>query len=1066
MNTKTQTYREKGRAVFLAAIMVLSVVAMTASFAGAAAAANGNSSIGSFDRQVITAEDTEVTVEGVEIQGSSDGAIYIANSTGNIVGVSEALSPNDYDGSQDVVVQIDTAELDPTPETEEDYTAIIDEPGASAGDDRGDLSNNGDGYDTAGAILSHQAYETTNFDVPRVAFDGQEITVSFTVENIGVASNESVEVTAAAQQNYTGTSTYLGNGPQSLKLGAGEEQTFSYDVNTANLVDNEPDNATGYILAAGADNPNTGSNTGISTASTEFPSDVDEALSQGLTVGTDTEGEISVRTEDRDGDDLNGTTIELYRSNDWTGDESTSTPIRTIDLNNNDNAHTFEELAVGSNSGSDSVDYVIRADKDEFSSETDQVQLFEPDQTGPTRILTLASSLEPNVFGVGAFNNETDRVTGNTSAVFANGEFDSQGEFAVFTQTQSDSDATLTGDQEVTVNLWVANRTGDKGTVPLEFVTNQTDENTTQNQDGTVFEVTITADSPTANLDDNSTTGEFSYETFNVTATNATQNNVDPLRTEEFFAWTTDIGSQNVSMDDDVLELGGLDTQDHSQDEHEPPIAQVSDVPLRGPLGFAAPVENYGSNRTDRTGTPYGPAVENRDLDSDGEGSSGMEALVNDVFYFVEGDKATQHQVIDVDNLAPVEDATVWAAYPGGPQDLSDIEDFQNADGESFLVAEHAPQIGDEIYVISGLVPDQEFNVYIKADGYNIFNTTEEGLALTGDQYIADYTLEEVIPDETAPGDGGGERYVMSHTLSETPLAYDLDVEAWNQTSQQWEKRVAIQDGTETEVRVTVTQGDIGADESTFSPAPNQEVDLSVINDPPGESGSQAGDLEGQDEVTVSTDADGQANVTFEAFAGLSAVQNISASTVNADGTEYNTTDDDPRDYNNRFNQSQIEVFTTGTITGDIVDDTDASRNVEGADVFLFSRESSTDPFTFESQVTSGSTGSYRFEDLPTDLEYRVTANITFDETEYEGFNNVFGINAGTNGGEDVVLQGLDLDEVEDEEWYSEYVDANDVVDDPGLNSAVQAYLSGELSDDELNTLIQSYLSSTPVPDL
>jgi len=837
-----------------------------------------------------------------------------------------------------------------------------------------------------------------------------------------------------------------------LKLGAGEEQTFSYDVNTANLVDNEPDNATGYILAAGADNPNTGSNTGISTASTEFPSDVDEALSQGLTVGTDTEGEISVRTEDRDGDDLNGTTIELYRSNDWTGDASTSTPIRTITLDDNDNAHTFEELAVGSNSGSDSVDYVIRADKDEFSSETDQVQLFEPDQTGPTRILTLASSLEPNVFGVGAFNNETDRVTGNTSAVFANGEFDSQGEFAVFTQTQSDSDATLTGDQEVTVNLWVANRTGDKGTVPLEFVTNQTDENTTQNQDGTVFQVTITADSPTSNIDDNSTTGEFSYETFNVTAVNATQNNVDPLRTEEFFAWTTDIGSQNVSMDDDVLELGGLDTRDHSQGDHEPPIAQVSDVPLDGPIN--GPVENYGSNRTDG---------QNRDSSS---GEYGMEALVNDVFYFVEGDKATQHQVIDVDNLAPVEDATVWAAYPGGPQDLSDIEDFQNADGESFLVAEHAPQIGDEIYVISGLVPDQEFNVYIEADGYNIFNTTEEGLALTGDQYIADYTLEEVIPDETAPGDGGGERYVMSHTLSETPLAYDLDVEAWNQTSQQWEKRVAIQDGTETEVRVTVTQGDIGADESTFSPAPNQEVDLSVINDPPGESGSQAGDLEGQDEVTVSTDADGQANVTFEAFAGLSAVQNISASTVNADGTEYNTTDDDPRDYNNRFNQSQIEVFTTGTITGDIVDDTDASRNVEGADVFLFSRESSTDPFTFESQVTSGSTGSYRFEDLPTDLEYRVTANITFDETEYEGFNNVFGINAGTNGGEDVVLQGLDLDEVEDEEWYSEYVDANDVVDDPGLNSAVQAYLSGELSDDELNTLIQSYLSSTPVPDL
>ena len=46
MNNKTQTFREKGRAVFLAAIMVLSVVAMTASFGAAPVAAqNGNISV-------------------------------------------------------------------------------------------------------------------------------------------------------------------------------------------------------------------------------------------------------------------------------------------------------------------------------------------------------------------------------------------------------------------------------------------------------------------------------------------------------------------------------------------------------------------------------------------------------------------------------------------------------------------------------------------------------------------------------------------------------------------------------------------------------------------------------------------------------------------------------------------------------------------------------------------------------------------------------------------------------------------------------------------------------------
>lgn len=40
--TNETTYREKGRSLFLAAMLVLSVVAMTASFAGSAAAINAD----------------------------------------------------------------------------------------------------------------------------------------------------------------------------------------------------------------------------------------------------------------------------------------------------------------------------------------------------------------------------------------------------------------------------------------------------------------------------------------------------------------------------------------------------------------------------------------------------------------------------------------------------------------------------------------------------------------------------------------------------------------------------------------------------------------------------------------------------------------------------------------------------------------------------------------------------------------------------------------------------------------------------------------------------------------
>ena len=67
MNNKTPTYREKGRAVFLAAIMVLSVIAVSATaFSGAVAAQNAND----FQEHALS-DDGEVVVEGVSTDGTA-----------------------------------------------------------------------------------------------------------------------------------------------------------------------------------------------------------------------------------------------------------------------------------------------------------------------------------------------------------------------------------------------------------------------------------------------------------------------------------------------------------------------------------------------------------------------------------------------------------------------------------------------------------------------------------------------------------------------------------------------------------------------------------------------------------------------------------------------------------------------------------------------------------------------------------------------------------------------------------------------------------------------------------
>ena len=137
MNNKTQTFREKGRAVFLAAIMVLSVVAMTASFGAAPVAAqNGNISVAgnvdvdpadehvgatyttTFDVNTESRDNIDfVSVnlsdaedEGVDLSNVDASEVSVTDSDGSIAVAGVATADNTGDGTAELLV----IELDST----------------------------------------------------------------------------------------------------------------------------------------------------------------------------------------------------------------------------------------------------------------------------------------------------------------------------------------------------------------------------------------------------------------------------------------------------------------------------------------------------------------------------------------------------------------------------------------------------------------------------------------------------------------------------------------------------------------------------------------------------------------------------------------------------------------------------------------------------------------------------------------------------------------------------------------------------------------------------------------
>ncbi len=964
--------------------------------------------------------DSSADVSGV---GTADVSVLDAGTSVNVDNVNNTatgvleidIDTNDFLAGDTTQITVDNVVNDDTPGT---YNATVD---LQDSDANSTLNATGSGtFDIEPSLVV-----TDVRPLPSTSPHGLTFDYEIDIMNQGTSSAD-----AEAELVYSGNGTDDAAADNVIDnagiatITPGETTTFSGSFDTGTLNNASNTSVQEYELRGDATDTNTGETEDMALTNAQ-------GHTLRLTVGLEQTGRLSANVQDGSGDDVDEANVRLYRAGQWTGDPATSPELRNVTLGANQSTVTFDDLALGdSGDPSSYVDYVLYAEKDEFDSDSTQEALHYPDNDGPTRTLTLLSAIEPNVFGVGAFDSSSERVTGNTTALFANGQFGTQDEIAVFAQTQASQDAALSGDDEVTVDLLASNRTGD---APLEFVTDQVNETTSQ-----WISVTIDADSPVANVDGNSSTGEFSYETVSLSARNATQDNVDPLRTEDLFAWTTDIGSEEVNLATE-LERAGVANSGYVGSDHEPPVGQVTDTPVQGPVNHTAPLQNYGSDASDT------PPAWNRSGETGDD--RGFEALINDVFYFVEGDRATQHEVVDVSNNEMADNATVWAAYEGGPQDLATVETFQNAAGESFLV-------GDEVegqegkYVIPGLVQEAPFNLYVVKDGYNIFNSSDlEDAEINGqtlsqftglpvNTLVADFTVceDERILEASSLGDsecqideqeGSGAAYDYTHHIRETALDFNLDVWVEDEDGE-FVKHTEVPDGATREVRVNVTSAEVGEQLEMFTEHQGAEVELELVDtngtlsprfDPaqhvtgPGVGEFPDSEEVNQNTITVETNEDGVGFATFEAESGVSGFVNVSASTWNANNEEYSTTADDPRWYNNIGNQSEIRVITTGDITGDIVDEADDPNNIPGADVWLSIDVS--DPGEPENWSVirgprvSGPQGSYTFLDVPTGESYRVDAEFTFEGDTFTGFNTVPDLTPGTTGGQDVVLQGI-----------------------------------------------------------
>lgn len=780
--TDQKSTGQKFRAVFLAVVMVLSMVAMSTAFVGSVGAnvpANASATDVTAEGLDTTVVDDTAAVEVSHNDSEELTEIALYDADGNQVvnfDSNDDSTTNGLDSVQNSSAGNTTFVLNVTELNSNDYSVGTGTVYAASESASGPFGSGINGNDVVTdskfqeeADIQIDGLVVTDFSFPQVAANATTQTAEVTVENLGsntVEQNVSVVISddlndaGGLQLNDSNTFNQTLTAVENLSVNAGNSQTVTVGVDTGTLPNaTQHGNRTAYEIAG-------------FTSGSPF-----SGTTQNLFVGADTGGSASITAVDPNS---NPKTAEDGEMKLFLQPQNTplnsEVLVGTKDTNDNGVA-TFNDLATGSSSSS-GVTYRATFDPDlnTESSTNTTVTLFEPDDTSQSSSVTVRSVLEPEAFGVGAFDTDSQEIVGDSRTLFGDGEFDNQGEFAVFAQTQASNDngSAQPVNQDVTVTLTVENGTSS----PLRFV-----DPANAGENATQIQVTITPSSPVANVDNNASTGVYSYETFSVTADNASSDTLtEPITTEDFNATTPDIGDRTVDVD--------------------PGVTATSDNNIA---------------------------------------SVGGQELQNSVSYVLRGDDVITGEVRDGVSGEPLEDITVWVTYEGqGDRSFEFVNNtFQTSNGEPFLTTTSA---SDGSYTIRGLAGNnQNFTVRAYSDDNQLYNRlNKSGTPVEGP--VTQGAIAHEQEQQTGPNTGDSVTHDIPLFEEEIEFEYRLNATVADGNGEQAKSVEVPQQGQRT-VEVTVEQRPVDSP-GEFVPADDgQEITLDLVENP--DLPSTVGELDG-----------------------------------------------------------------------------------------------------------------------------------------------------------------------------------------------------------------------------
>jgi len=286
----------------------------------------------------------------------------------------------------------------------------------------------------AGAAAAQSAdFNVTVEDAPIVSPFGEDIDITINTTNVGNASG-SAEVTFAADAasgNIGPGATVTGPSYPITSLGAGDSDVRTITLNTDTDYQPLTNNDTSETIFHGAFVNNTATGT---------VNDTDEAP---LTVGTDSNGRVTIRTQDDTGQPVE-TDVDLYRSDTFNGVNDPGPLLREgqsqlVSPGSGTSKILFDGLAVGENDTlSEDYTAVAALDDPEFSSGTTQLELFETSQTEDDGDITVDRNTLPERFEIiqsseSALADGEDSILFNVSIIGdLNGERLTDEDFTVF----------------------------------------------------------------------------------------------------------------------------------------------------------------------------------------------------------------------------------------------------------------------------------------------------------------------------------------------------------------------------------------------------------------------------------------------------------------------------------------------------------------------------------------------------------------------------------------------------------------------------------------------------------